>query len=513
LAPYEPFAAPPLSLEYIRDRKAVPASPTPHWIEDAIAFRSTAPNAIASFRWPEDPETELRSVIYLNSNDIILCHGPDDLLPVLCRPAFLATLDIDVMQISTLTTMSHGRPVTTSFSRGHNKHAWAVAFKGRGHDRLPSRRWLTHGPWHLLRLDDAQDITFLQFHDLDAAPDVAWWQAFRAHQRIGISDHGGYMIPPEVGGVTPPFTGVYKAADRLLTVVKADTAPQQADLLDLCRLRRTYRHDPAKPIARLRVLFTDERDARRHLHELWLRELECWYFDAAGRERRLDDTYQPTRIVPEWVERVEQLPPAGVLLRVVAPAPPAEPVTSYATPGPFPFEPPTPSPDFTATARFALGTAALGVTDPRPALDGVLRFRRQPPAHHDYTLRDGDVAATLPGKAGPDTLLKYRTPRADFLAAVRATAHTVDVALPLERLGVGLPALLVPGPYPEQLPLRPGDSSDLPAGHPLHGVTILPVDDVLHRVAGLDRLDLLPLEALLLLCYEQGDVVAVTAPR
>jgi hypothetical protein len=515
-----PFNGPPATVYLVRGDEAYESEMSEHWFEKAIEFRASSRTAFGTLHWPNPENSDEKPSLSISTTDVVLCHVPPCLLAWVTSTALFDGLDILVMQLKVPNRMEPERSgkvkqaVTTSFSRGHTKHGYAAAFKGAGHDRLPSRRWLAHGPWHLRRLDDAQDISFLQFHELDIPPKLAWRQAYRAHRRLGLADHGGYMIPYDVEGRPPPFEGVYKAADRLLTVVKADTAPQQIDLLHLCQLRLAYRHHPTTPIARLRVLFTDERDAQRHLHELWLRELECWYFDAAGRERRLDDTYAPTRIVPEWVERVEDLPPAGVLARVVAPPPGSAPAgaTSFATPGPFPFDPPVPAPDFVATARFALGLAALGVTDTQAALDAVLAYRRRPPAHHDYTLRDGDLVATIPGTQGPDPILAYRTPRADFLAAVRATAHTVDTSLPLARLGVNLPALIVPAPYLEQYPLHPGDAAGLPDGHPLQGVTVLPVDDVLARVSSLDRLDLLPLEALLLLCLEQGDVVAVTAP-
>ena len=52
------------------------------------------------------------------------------------------------------------------------------------------------------------------------------------------------------------------------------------------------RFGPDQPIESVAYVFISEADARRHLHELWLRELECWAF-ADGKEIRLDLDYRP----------------------------------------------------------------------------------------------------------------------------------------------------------------------------------------------------------------------------
>jgi hypothetical protein len=57
-------------------------------------------------------------------------------------------------------------------------------------------------------------------------------------------------------------------------------------------------------------VFLEEQNAERHLHELWLRELECRAV-VGGREVRLDTDYHPAPDKPEWVRRLEErgLPP------------------------------------------------------------------------------------------------------------------------------------------------------------------------------------------------------------
>ena len=51
-------------------------------------------------------------------------------------------------------------------------------------------------------------------------------------------------------------------------------------------------------------VFVHEGQARAHLHELWLRELECWVHDARGL-RRLDADYHPTPTPPDWARRLD----------------------------------------------------------------------------------------------------------------------------------------------------------------------------------------------------------------
>ena len=65
------------------------------------------------------------------------------------------------------------------FGRGHYAHGWGCAFRGRGHDRLVSRRWLDFGPWRVLRRPG--DLTLVQFHDLNADAATAALQIGRAH--------------------------------------------------------------------------------------------------------------------------------------------------------------------------------------------------------------------------------------------------------------------------------------------------------------------------------------------
>ncbi len=374
---------------------------------------------------------------------------------------------------------------TSGFAYVHRSHGWGVIFKGAGHDRLVSRRWLDHGPWLVRHVTD--DLTYVQFHDLDADEATAWAQAQHAHDRMGIDyDVGGYIHPEH--SLTTRIKGLYKAADRSLTVARANGQPMsQREMLDLCAHRARMKADPSEPIERVRVVFMEERDARRHLHELWLRELECWYFDADGRETRADDTYQPERILPEWMERAEGR------------APVSRPVTTVVS----------------------LGLANL-LADPEGELPGgwrrddllshLLDHHRSAP---DYEIREilgahvdrvsatagehGDLVVTAaPGTGGAMRAAEA----APLLAKVAAVSLRCELCVAAERVGLTLPAIIVPDPYPEQRPLK------FKEDHPLRGVVVHAVGDVLARVRSLNREDLRPVEALLRLCAEDRFVLS-----
>jgi hypothetical protein len=189
--------------------------------------------------------------------------------------------------------------------RSHLDHGWACAFRGAGHDRLVSRRWLDFGPWRVIRRPN--DTTFIQFHDLAITDQAeAYEQAKAGHERMGNSKIGGYIAWHLDALVRSAGKGLYTEATRLLEVVvpPGDVVDQGAMLGNAgLRLHRRLNHLP-NPIERIAYIFLDEADARAHLHELWLRELECWLVDGNGK-RRLDLDYHPVPNPPDWVKRLD----------------------------------------------------------------------------------------------------------------------------------------------------------------------------------------------------------------
>lgn len=191
------------------------------------------------------------------------------------------------------------------FGRSMIDHGWGCAFRGKGHDRLVSRRWLDFGPWRVIRRPN--DTTFIQFHDLALTdPAEAYEQAQVGHQRMGVDPIGGYIQSIALD-VISEVKGVYRADDRILDIVVAPGIEvRQQDMRVACGLRLHHRltKPVVEPIDHIAYVFIDKADAQAHLHELWLRELECWYVDERGKHR-LDADYHPTPSPPAWVKAVE----------------------------------------------------------------------------------------------------------------------------------------------------------------------------------------------------------------
>jgi hypothetical protein len=123
---------------------------------------------------------------------------------------------------------------------------------------------------------------------------------------MGNSAIGGYIQWYIDGLLKGAGQGIYTPEDRLLEVVVGPgNEVKQGEMLCNAALRLHHRTAPSTtPVERVAYVFVDEADAQAHLHELWLRELECWLVDDKGK-RRLDLDYHPVPNPPEWVKRLE----------------------------------------------------------------------------------------------------------------------------------------------------------------------------------------------------------------
>jgi hypothetical protein len=186
-----------------------------------------------------------------------------------------------------------------SFGNLHFPHGVSCAFRGAGHDRLVSRRWLEFGPWRTIRAEG--DLTFVQFHDLAADWRTALEQARVGHEIMGPSSIGGFI--QDGYRFARDLDGLYIAAERRLRFLVHGRPVPQREMLDACAARRLQALGPQRPIDHVAYVFAVEAEARAHLHELWLRELECWTF-VNGKETRIDLDYHPTPDKPEWVKRL-----------------------------------------------------------------------------------------------------------------------------------------------------------------------------------------------------------------
>lgn len=196
------------------------------------------------------------------------------------------------------------------FSRSHISFGWGCAFRGAGHDHLLSRRWLDFGPWRVIRRPN--DTTLVQFHDLGLTdPAEAYAQAKAGHQRMrdGFLYHNYADFMADVRGLYLP------EQQRLEIVVPPGTTVDAESMYSAAAVRLYFHDNPSaghqakagsightKTVA---YVFMDEAQARAHLHDLWLRELECWLVDDKGK-RRLDLDYHPVPEPPAWVQRLGQ---------------------------------------------------------------------------------------------------------------------------------------------------------------------------------------------------------------
>jgi hypothetical protein len=192
------------------------------------------------------------------------------------------------------------------FSYRHGPLGWGCAFKGEGHKRVVSRRYLEYGPWHVIR-DEANDVTLIQFHDLNADPLTALEQAKPGHQLMGHPFEGGFIQRDYQ--IANELSAIYTPEERKLTYTVNQRPVTKSELLDVCATRLWQLLGADKPVERVSYLFIYEEDARKHLHDLWLREIECWAF-IDGLPVRLDENYTPPPPdKPEWVQQLEPQQP------------------------------------------------------------------------------------------------------------------------------------------------------------------------------------------------------------
>jgi hypothetical protein len=92
---------------------------------------------------------------------------------------------------------------------------------------------------------------------------------------------------------------------RLLKIVIHGRDVPQLEMLDACAARHYNILGPDKPLDNVAFVFMEESVARAHLHELWLRELECRAI-IGGQEVLLNTGYNPPPPEkPQWVLDVE----------------------------------------------------------------------------------------------------------------------------------------------------------------------------------------------------------------
>ena len=220
---------------------------------------------------------------------------PDSLLDILNR------VDFTVASVFSVVPGWWSKPKMyrpPGFSDGHFSNGSFAAFsRDDGHARLVSRRWLDHGPWRLLR-DEDTDLTLVQYHDLQATEADALEQAYPGHEAMGIRPHGGFIQTDFVFGKLKP--GLYERETR--TVVAVVPGQEQVTPRQMLEAAAMKLWQPLEePVDQVAFVFTDEGNARKHLHDLWLRGLEVRFVGT-----RLDDQFDPgPPATPDWVKAVQ----------------------------------------------------------------------------------------------------------------------------------------------------------------------------------------------------------------
>jgi hypothetical protein len=115
---------------------------------------------------------------------------------------------------------------------------------------------------------------------------------------MGVSGGGGFLQADYL--YTRTLDAEYHAEGRDLRFTIADRDVPEVEMLDACAMRHHQILGPDQPIERVSYVFADEARARAHLHELWLRELECWAV-VGGAPTRLDTAHAPAPSPPPWM--------------------------------------------------------------------------------------------------------------------------------------------------------------------------------------------------------------------
>jgi hypothetical protein len=179
-----------------------------------------------------------------------------------------------------------------SFANRHRAHGAFAAIKGAGQRHLVSERWLDYSP---IKLTQRDDLSFIQFHDLEADAATSLAQAKPGHIALSSEPQGGfikqgYLLRHDFNGVLDEKTGVLKVA-----VLGRAVSPRE--MLDARAARGEVK---GKMVNNVGFVFLDETEIGDHLYELWRRGLECWTI-REGREVRLDDSYvPPPPVTPDW---------------------------------------------------------------------------------------------------------------------------------------------------------------------------------------------------------------------
>ena len=279
----------------IPDRVEVDYEDQPPTLQWGDLLSQTARNLTVAWGDVDNPDQSL------NYYPGACIHVEVDLPPEAQRvQGWLAALDFEVAVFATL--HDNWRDIEPDYvppvlPTRHYRFGWALAIKGAARKRIVSERWPAYSP---ARVEERDDLIFIQFHDpkADAATSLA--QAKAAHRAFSSDAEGGFIKEGYL--LRHDFKGVYDEKSGVLKVAVLGRSISPREMLDACALRLEGELPNGKSVKNVAYVFLDEREIGEHLHQLWLRGLECWTI-REGREVRLDDTYDPPPpVVVDWAK-------------------------------------------------------------------------------------------------------------------------------------------------------------------------------------------------------------------
>lgn len=179
---------------------------------------------------------------------------------------------------------------------------FAVAYRGKGHERPMSRRWLDRGPWRVLR--GAHDTTFLQFHDESADTRTSVEQARPCHAQMSDPEQRPLPLRRAFAAGDVPVRGTYVLPERRLVVSVAGRKVSRREMHEAVAARTYQLLGADKPLDNVVYSFADKAELEDALPDLWLYGLEARLRDGDGWHRMDDKLAPPPYDKPDWVKRL-----------------------------------------------------------------------------------------------------------------------------------------------------------------------------------------------------------------
>jgi hypothetical protein len=242
--------------------------------------------------WPDEPDDDygLKAIAVSPRHESVTVNVPDAFKT---RDEAISIIESLPFSLLTFGPVRGALDVEPQSFVGHVPLSWGCAFRGGGHNAVVSRRWLEFGPWELLERPD--DLSIVFFHDLNATKAAAAKQAAPGHEFMTSRETGGYVRAPN------PVKGLYEATERKLEIVVDPGDEVSEKEMTNAAWTRAHKRTGKDRIDHLAFVFMKQNDAKLHLHEMWLRELEVWYVDGKGNHR-IDEDYAPKPNRPAWAK-------------------------------------------------------------------------------------------------------------------------------------------------------------------------------------------------------------------